>query len=318
MIHTYHTMYEDYTHYIARGHIIKPRTAGDFSRIFCNRAKHVIAPTAKTMQSLLGYGVKRPISIVPTGIDFAPFRRDASAQEETLEVRRTLGINADDPVIVFIGRIAKEKRIDVILRQFAEVVRHIPDAKFVVVGDGPAMTELKDMTASLRLNNAVIFTGARPWSEIGKYYRMSDAFVSASTSETQGLTYIEAMAAEVPVIAKADSSLDNVITDGVNGFLFENDGDLGACIISALSDRPRLKEISTRACAGIEEFSSGRFSESVADIYAKAIEANHGRRRDVVVMDALSKILRYPKKIGKIVRYPHKLVHTVLRNRYKR
>jgi 1,2-diacylglycerol 3-alpha-glucosyltransferase len=316
MVHTYHTMYAEYTHYIARGHLIKPRFATDYSRLFCNRADHVITPVEKTRQSLLSYGVKRPITVVPTGIDFQPFSRDACPQAEVANMRRELGIDDADPVIVFVGRVAKEKRVDVVLEQMPYILRHLPKAKLVVVGDGPAMAQLRQMTASMEIEGSVRFTGPKPWREIGKYYRIGDVFVTASTSETQGLTYIEAMAAEVPVLAKDDASLEDVVWDGVNGLLFQKDEELGPRVVSALSDQLQLKSMADRAFAGIAHFSSACFAARLETIYEDAMASHPGQRRDIAVMDALAKMTRYPRQIGHIVRHPRRTAR-VLRYRWR-
>ncbi len=225
VVHTYHTMYEDYVHYIAKGHLISPKMAQRFSRIFCNRAKIVIAPTQKTKDSLLNYGVKRPIEIVPTGITLEKFLKDAD-NNQISAIKNELHINQNDFVILFLGRVAKEKSIDVLISQMPDILNKISNAKLLIVGDGPYVNVLKNLADELKVSNSIIFSGQVAWENINLYYKLADVFVTASTSETQGLTYIEAMASKIPVIAKNDGSIKNLIEDKKNGYVFDNPNEL--------------------------------------------------------------------------------------------
>ena len=270
IVHTYHTMYEDYVHYVAKGHLISPKMAQGYSRLFCNRADIVIAPVEKTKESLKKYGVKKPIEVVPTGIDFEPFRKfDAG---DVSELKKELGLNETDPIVLYLGRIAKEKSVDVILKQFPLLLKKIPEAKLVIVGDGPYRSALNELAVKLEINESVIFTGAKPWDVIGKYYKLGDIFITASTSETQGLTYIEAMAAGTPVVAKSDRSVEGVLIDGETGYSFTNDDEAAEVMFRALTDVEGREKITEAAFKHIEFLSSNHFAESVEKIYFKAIE----------------------------------------------
>ncbi|MDR1914903.1 MAG: glycosyltransferase, partial [Clostridiales bacterium] len=121
MVHTYHTMYEDYVHYIANGHLITPVMAKKYSTLFCNRAKIVIAPVEKTRQYLEECGVVRPLRVIPTGLDFAPFAPELFSEKQIAEKKAELGIQPDERVIVNIGRIAKEKSINVLIDQLPKL-----------------------------------------------------------------------------------------------------------------------------------------------------------------------------------------------------
>ena len=226
MVHTYHTMYEDYVHYIGGGHIISKNMAREFSCAFCNTAMAVIAPTHKTEQLLSGYGVTKPISIIPTGINTAHFRKENFDAAEILALRESLGLKADTPVIISIGRIAKEKSIDVVISALPKLIEKLPEVQMVIVGEGNEIENLRNFAESLGVGAHVMFTGGKPWDEIGKYYQLGNVFCSASVSETQGLTFAEAMAGGIPVVAKKDECIENIITDGETGMLFEKNENL--------------------------------------------------------------------------------------------
>ena len=279
-VHTYHTMYEDYVHYVAKGHLITPKMAQQYSRIFCNRARAVISPMEKGRESLLEYGVERPIRVIPTGIDFEPFSREKYTQEELDETKRGLGLNLTDPIVISIGRVAKEKSIDVILRQFPKLLEKMPAAKFLIVGGGPVLEELKALAAQLGISESVICAGPQPWDTIGKYYQLGDVFTSASTSETQGLTYIEAMAAKVFVCAKNDKCIEGVVIDGETGYCFEEEETLADVLYKALADADKRAEMVEAAYANIRHMSSQNFAASVEALYQELLNAYpHPRKR---------------------------------------
>ncbi len=271
VVHTYHTMYEDYVHYIAKGHLISPKMAQRFSRIFCNRAKIVIAPTQKTKDSLLNYGVKRPIEIVPTGITLEKFLKDAD-NNQISAIKNELHINQNDFVILFLGRVAKEKSIDVLISQMPDILNKISNAKLLIVGDGPYVNVLKNLADELKVSNSIIFSGQVAWENINLYYKLADVFVTASTSETQGLTYIEAMASKIPVIAKNDGSIKNLIEDKKNGYVFDNPNELPN-IIAKIKNNPDEKlKIIDCAIDKIKDLSAEKFAESVEKIYLSLIK----------------------------------------------
>ena len=275
LVHTYHTMYEDYVHYVARGHLVTPKMARQYSRIFCNRANTVIAPTEKTRDFLLSYGVVRPIEIVPTGVDITPFTR--WNKSDGLEARKELGISESDPVVISVGRVAKEKSIDVVIKQFARLIEKLPNAKLVIVGAGPYVQTLMDLAGELGVRESVIFAGPRPWDSIGKYYQLGDVFVTASMTETQGLTHIEAMASKVSVVTKIDKSFEGVLIDGKTGYGFANDGDAADVMYEALTNKKKSAEMAEAAFERAMSLSSARFGKSVEDIYIKAINSKKAK-----------------------------------------
>lgn len=267
MVHTYHTMYQDYVHYIANGYLITPKMAQQFSRVFCNRAKTVIAPVDKTQQYLREIGVIRPMVTIPTGLDFTPFARENFAQGELDRTRHELGIPLDSPIVIIVSRLAKEKSIDVLVRAVPRLLTQVPNAKLLIVGDGPSREPLQALADSLNVHNAVIFTGFRPWDTIGKYYRLGNVFATASTSETQGLTFLEAMAAHVPVVVKKDPSFEGLVRHGETGFVFEKDEDAADTLAYALSHPDEALQAAENAYKAAQPLSARKFALDVEAVY---------------------------------------------------
>ena len=267
MVHTFHTMYEDYVHYVLNGYLITPKMAQRFSRVFCNRANVVIAPVDKTHKYLKEIGVNRLIKTIPTGLDFTPFAIENFSQGELARTKMELGIGLDDPVIISIGRVAKEKSLDVLISIMPRLLERLPETKLVIVGDGPQKAELQQMANFLGISRSVIFTGARPWDTIGKYYQLGHVFATASTSETQGLTYIEAMASKVPVVVKKDPSFEGLIKHGETGFIFENTQDAADVLYYALVNREQAAKTAERGFEVIQPLSARQYALNVEKVY---------------------------------------------------
>ena len=171
-----------------------------------------------------------------------------------------------------LGRIAQEKSIDKILNALPDLFARRPKARLLIVGDGPYKEELEKLTESLEITEKVTFAGAKPWTEIGKYYQLGDIYISASSSETQGLTFVEAMAGGIPVIAKKDPCLDGLIENGVSGITFEDDSLLADIIFSAFEDKSKLAEISENAMRSADKYSAHTFGRSVLALYEDVLE----------------------------------------------
>ncbi len=274
MVHTYHTMYEDYVHYLANGHLLTANGAKKYSRFFCNRAKVVIAPVEKTKEKLIEYGVIRPIEVVPTGINFEPFSRQNFSKEEIDITKKELGLLPTDKVIVSVGRVAKEKSIDVLIEQMPKLVEKLPEVKLVIVGDGPVLKNLQELAKQLGVESCVIFAGSKPWDTIGKYYQIGDVFATASTTETQGLTYMEAMAAKVPVVAKKDKSIEGIVINGETGFYFEKDSEAADVLYYVLTNEKLAHSVAEKGYDSIQYISAVNFGKNLEAIYLKVLSEN--------------------------------------------
>ena len=277
----------------------------DFSGIYCNTATAVIAPTGKTEQLLKSYGVTKPISVIPTGINTSNFHKSRFQPEEILELRKSLGLQADTPVIISIGRIAKEKSIDVVIGALPKLTEKLPDLKMVIVGEGNEIENLGRYAESLGVGNHVMFTGGKPWDEIGKYYQLGNVFCSASVSETQGLTFAEAMAAGVPVVAKKDECIENIITDNVTGMLFESNEELPDLLYRVLTDKDLSSRLSTASVKAMEALSVETFADSVETLYQNILES--GEKPKQISAPALPLVMGV-KAVKGISRIPRHLV----------
>ncbi|MBC1488337.1 glycosyltransferase family 4 protein [Listeria sp. FSL L7-1485] len=277
-VHTYHTMYVDYLHYIAKGKIITPSMVGKMTKSFCDSYDAIITPTAKVKHHLEEQGIHKLMYTIPTGTDISSFA--PAEKQQITDLKKSLGIGVDDAVILSLGRIAQEKNIDAIINAMPEVLLEEPNAKLVIIGDGPVRKDLEKIVEYKNLEPHVIFTGAVEWENISLYYQLGDLFVSASTTETQGLTYAEAMAASLPVVAKRDESIEGFLTDRETAFLFDEDYELAGLLVQILSDKNTATHVATNGRVKVESISADQFGLNVEATYNEIREIYRAKRKN--------------------------------------
>lgn len=276
MVFTVHTMYEEYIHYVSKTinkffHNKMRNNVIRLMRSFIRRSNITIVPSSKTKDLMINYNIEGNYQIVPTGIEMSKFYSKNYSSEQVKKLKESLGLK-DEYICLFVGRISEEKSIDVLVKGFKKANNE--NMKFLIVGDGPYMTNLKNLVKKENLENKVIFTGMVDWDLVGLYYQLGDVFLNASLSETQGLTYIEALASGLPLIVKYDKVLENVVTDEYNGLFFNNDEELPS-LINKLSENKNLsKKLKENAYNSVKKYSKEEYAKNAFDIYKKAIEIN--------------------------------------------
>ncbi len=271
LVHTYHTLYEQYlTSYVVPSKRLGDYLARVLSRRRLKRVTALVAPTQKVENTLQSYGMRSPISVVPSGISLEQhFQR--LAPEERTERRRALGISEDDLVLINLGRLGGEKNLGELLNYFAEARKENEDLKFLIVGDGPAREDLEKQARKLGVGNDVIFTGMVPPHEVQNYYQLGDVFVSASTSETQGLTYIEAAANGLPLLCRQDDCLADVLEEGQNGYEYTSAEEFLRAIDTVM-ENPQWRAAAARRSQEIAEtFDKKHFGEAIENIYESVL-----------------------------------------------
>ena len=141
----------------------------------------------------------------------------------------------------------------------------------MIVGDGEERENLEAQVKALDLENKVSFTGNIAMNEIWKYYKAGDIFISSSTSEIQGLTYIEALASSLPIVCRRDHSLDMSLIYGVNGYDFSDDSEFIERIIPLIDDPELRKRMGKNAKESVEKYSLENFAENLLRIFNKVL-----------------------------------------------
>lgn len=275
LVHTYHTMYEEYIHYITKGYFSSAsKKLVEYLTLFlCDKTiDELIVPTEKAKDLFKKkYKVKRDVYVIPTGVDTTRFHKENIKRTDLINLRHDLNLKTNDFIILYVGRIAKEKSIDFLINNFNDVLKKVPKAHMVIVGDGPDMTDLMNLTHKQKLDDKITFTGRVLWKDIAKYYALANVFVTASKSETQGLTVIEALSASKIVIAKDDDAFRLVIEDKKDGFLFNNENDYVSLIEWVYKNPKQAKEVEKNARIKADKYSPLNYAKEVVKVYNKVL-----------------------------------------------
>ncbi|HEL0633121.1 glycosyltransferase [Streptococcus equi subsp. zooepidemicus Sz35] len=275
VVHTYHTQYEDYVSYIANGKIIRPSMVKPLLRGYLKDLDGVICPSRIVLNLLEGYEVTIPKRVIPTGIVLENYVREDIKKEDVAALRKELAISDDETMLLSLSRVSYEKNIQAIIHQLPAVLSENSRIKLVIVGDGPYLQALKELAVSLGVEDHVVFTGMIAHDQVGLYYKACDFFISASTSETQGLTYIESLASGKPIIAHGNPYLDDLITDKMFGTLYYAESELSDAIIDAILETPQMNQ--RLLDEKRYEISAQHFGKSVYTFYLDTLISRHNK-----------------------------------------
>lgn len=279
-----YTLHTDWTNYFSTifpvtGKIFKNFYTFLLRNLFTKKlaaiSDKVILPTEKMRQYLKTYGIdKNKTTIIPTGIDMQRFEDKNIDFNEIENLKEKYNLK-NKKVYMFLGRLAKEKNIPLIIRAFNEAFKNDNDKVLLIVGGGPVYKELKDEVVKLNIKDKVIFTDMIPIEKVPTYYRLAFLLLNASTSETQGLTYVEAMASKVPVLAQKDPCLNGVIVDNKNSFLFDGFADFVKRLkeLDKL-DNDKLNQIKEEAYLTSRDYTKETFAKKVEQVYIEVINKN--------------------------------------------
>jgi glycosyltransferase involved in cell wall biosynthesis len=266
-VFTYHTRYEKYAHYVPLTRALVEAAAVRLSTRFAARVDAVIAPSVVVRDELLRRGVRTPVAVVPTGVDLARF-----APGDRRTARRALGLPEDDPVLLYVGRLDREKSVDRVLLAFERVASTVPRARLVLVGHGKEAERLRRRAGTLAAAGGVQFFGVRPHDTLPVCYQAADLFVFASETETQGLVLAEAAACGLPAVAVDAPGCDEVVRDGETGLLTKSDPTaLAEAAIGLLLDGERRAAMAVRARdVAVSAFDVRLQIDRTLDVYAEA------------------------------------------------
>lgn len=239
-------------------------------RRFANQCDQIIVPTPVTRDYIRLIGVTRPVHVLPTGIDLDRYEVTDAAHLATLQAR----VNPDGRrLLITVARLSPEKNLAFIIRAMAQLKRHtVPSFRLIIVGDGEERARLAQLVADLDLSDDVTLLGRVPYEEVPAYLAIADIFVYASSSETQGMVILEAMAAGLPVVAVNASGIDAFVAHDATGFVTTENINLWTDALQRLlRDDEKQAAMGAAARRVARRHSTGAFAAGVADAYRAAL-----------------------------------------------
>lgn len=284
LVFTFHTRYREYSHYISLNQELVKEAIDRWVGDYLQKCHHIVVPSDSIKQMLVdAYGITRQVTTVPTGINLAPYQA-----ADRQQVRQRLGWG-EDKVLISIGRLAEEKNWQRLLEAAAQVMQKRDEVRLVIIGQGDERKALEKRAKDLGVARRVEFTGLLPFDKVPGYLKAADLFCFASITETQGLVTMEAMAADLPVVAVAATGTQDVVTDGQEGLLTDDDSQaLAQAIGQAIGDESLLERFRQAAQKRAKSLDIKLQVQKLVEVYQQAVEDKKADR--LVRVDKRKKI----------------------------
>jgi glycosyltransferase involved in cell wall biosynthesis len=280
VVMTYHTRLERYTQYVfGPGTMVKNFLIHVMIKHFANRCDAIIAPSSSTEEYLRNLGVSAIIETIPTGINIEAYQMWT---EEQIKETRDSFVQAGENLLISVSRIAEEKNLDFLIAAL-EKLKDTCATPFtcILIGEGPERKRLEEKVRARGLQDTILFLGKLPPSQVVRCYLAADLFVFASTSETQGMVLLEAMAGGCPVVAIRSSGVYEVVHDGFNGYKVPESTNIWAETANTLlEDKTLLKTMETNCTEFVKQYSVETITEKITALYRRVILLNTSKRTD--------------------------------------
>jgi 1,2-diacylglycerol 3-alpha-glucosyltransferase len=275
IVFTYHTHYEKYVHYVPLPERLVAPLAVRLSCRFAASADLVVAPSTRVADTLRARGLATPVAVIPTGVPVERF-----SPGERVTARRDLGWPERDPICLYVGRLDREKSVEVIIDAFEAIAGGLPEAWLILVGRGSHERALRRRAEASAARARIRFHGDMARDGLPPLYRAADVFLFASETETQGLVLAEAHACGLPAVAVRASGVEEVVRDGETGILTKRDpSDLAEAAIGLLLDPARRAAMGRAArSVAVEAFCATRQVDALIDRYRRLVDGGRAAR----------------------------------------
>ncbi|MDR1160089.1 MAG: glycosyltransferase family 4 protein [Syntrophomonadaceae bacterium] len=273
LIFTYHTMYDQYVHYVPMAHDLVKKLIVQYSKYYCNKCDHVIVPSSIVKRKLNAQRITTPMTVIPTGVQLQKFATgDSGWLNEHYPATR------NKKILLFVGRLTKEKNLEFLIEAFKDIHEQKIETVLVLVAGGPFEEKLKDLAVAsgLILDEDIIFTGVLPYETLGNVYHSAHLFVFTSKTETQGLVLLEAMASGLPAVAVRAGGVEDMVDSGQNGMLCaERRLDFKNAVCSLLDDEQVYMNMVQQAYKKAEKLSSIHMARKMEKLYRMVVNDNN-------------------------------------------
>lgn len=229
LVYTLHTMYDDYIYYIAPKPLIPltKKLSHRYFRMFPQNAAVVTGPSKKCQEYTYEIGSDKKVEVIPNPVELDAFAPQTSTPQQRAQIREQYHIPQDATVACFVGRLGREKSVDVLLRFWAQEMKPQDNMRLLIIGDGPEKEPLEQLAQQLGITDTVVFTGKVLHPDLPPYVHTCDIYVTASLSDTNSISMLEGMAGGLPVLQLYDELNADQVTDGVNGYMFRDAAEMG-------------------------------------------------------------------------------------------
>lgn len=272
LVHTAHTMYDAYRHYLFFGKLISTKMIQRWWQWFLRGYEAVICPSIKAQQYFAAFLPAFTTVVIGNGVCPTRFHPARLTSADKTHARSDLGIAPSDKVILYVGRIAPEKRVVELVNLLTPLLQTHPQYKAVLVGCGALHQALIEAAERHRIRQQVILTGYVDWERMPALYLIAQVFVTASLSEIHPMTVIEAAMCGLPIIARRDASYTELIEDGYNGYLTDSDEQLAGRVARILEDDAALQTFSQHGRIISARFTAESHVKKCEALYRQVIE----------------------------------------------
>jgi len=289
LVYTFHTLYEFFTHYLMLDTDAVKKAVREYVIRYANRCDLVVAPTQPIREYLISIGITARAETVPTGIDFSRFKTVTDLQVQGL--RKLWGLERFDSVLLYVGRIAKEKNVLLCLNVLNEIVKRGGNYALLMIGDGPEIGHLQKEAESLGVEDRVVWGGFLDQETLAAAYFLGDLFLFPSLSDTQGIVLYEARAAGLPVVAIESMASRAAVVPGQTGLFADDDPrDFADKVLEIMTERDRFSD-----CFDEQAFSNQTLGETYQRLYNEVREK--GRKQEPRASGTLSRLIEEIKTL---------------------
>ncbi len=294
-VYTMHTMYDEYIYYIIPKKLINiaKKTAHFYVKQLAQRASVVVGPSVKIEDFLKGCGVNKKIEIIPNSVELNLFDEKNISDEQKQKIKKELSLSDEDVLGCFCGRLGKEKSVDVLLKNWSELVKKNDKFKLLIFGDGPYRKEFEQLSKDLKITKNVIFLGKIAHTDLPPYYSICNFYITSSLSEVHSISTLEGMASGLPVFHILDELNKDQIKDGVNGFTYKNVDEMIDLILKydgmTEQEKENLKKSTIKSVLNSGEEDLGKKMIKVYEKALKIYSENAEKKKRVVLWSKTKK-----------------------------
>lgn len=282
MVYTLHTMYDEYIYYVAPQPLAPAtkKAADAYIKMIAKNAQALTGPSKKCEEYLRRAGVYKPVNVIPNPVDLETFDPAKVSDEQIGAIRKKLGFELDAQVGVFLGRLGREKSVDVLLNYWKQTISPSQNVRLLIIGDGPDRKQLEEHCRRIGIDDMVVFAGKVEHEQVAPYLAACDFYITASTSDTNSISMLEGMAMGLPVLQITDPLNAGQVIDGVNGFVFNSAHEM-ADVIKLLRTMPAvtLEALHDSARKSVEHSGSIDLARYVLRVYRSALRERKRKSR---------------------------------------